>query len=399
MSTTSFLEPASNAQKSYEPLLFDYPDADIILRSCDARHFRVPKSCIATSSPVLDKLIQKALDSPAGARGEASLPVVKLPESGEILHNLLTFVFPSKKPPPVPSSTKKSMELLSVAQRYQMASTLDHIRGSVMRQKPPPTQRAALCTYSLAQHYGLRQEALLAAQDILKYPMKIEDMVDFMHGASLYELWKYYKNFRAILKLDLTKFKTSGARAFWRHLQCGESSSFPIPRWLDDYIESIGDAPHLFDIFEFNIALVSHISGSRNQRCMCRLVSSRDIRNFWEALESVIHSSFQKVSVTNATRAAYSIEVVSRLSQVYLSCWSGKPESIRPYLCLYRWSYPYATRILSSDRTTASTSESISQYWLSSRLSSKLYISPSGLPTVNQSKGFPWSNFPKAQSC
>jgi len=305
--STSSLEPASNAQKSDEPLenlLFDYPDADIILRSCDARHFRVPKSCIATSSPVLDKLIQKALDLPADARGEASLPVVELPVSGEILHNLLTFVFPGNETPPVPSTIKKSMELLSVAQRYKMASTLDHIRGSIMRQKPPPTQRAALYMYSLAQHYGLRREALLAAQAILKYPMNIEDMVDLVHGASLYELWKYYETFRAILKLDLTKFKTSqaGARNTWTHLQCVESSSFRIPRWLDDYIESIGDAPKLFDVFEFNTALVRHVTRPRNQGCICGSIFNwTTIRNFWEALASVIHSSFKKASIINGT--------------------------------------------------------------------------------------------------
>lgn len=350
----SSLEPASNAQKSYEPLenlLFDYPDADIILRSSDARHFRVPKSCIATSSPVLDKLIQKALDRPAGARGEASLPVVELQESGEILHDLLTYVFPGKQTPPVPSSIDKSMELLSMAQRYQMASTLDHIRGSIMREKPPSTRRSALCTYSLAQHYGLRREALLAAQDLLKYPVLIEDMADLVHGASLHELWKYYETFRVILKQDLTIFKTSRGPDAWRHRHCVESSSFPIPRWLDDYIDSIGDAPNLFDLFEFNETLVSHTSGSQN-RCMCRFVSRWKIREFWKALASVIHGSFKKVSVANATRAAYGIEAVSRQNQVYLSCWSGRSEPSRPYLCSYRWTCPYPTRILFSDRTT-----------------------------------------------
>jgi len=78
------------------------------------------------------------------------------------------------------------MELLSVAQKYQMVSTLDHIRGSIMRQSPLSTQLdAALHMYSLAQEYGLRHEALQAAHDIiLKHPMKIEDMVDLVQGPS-----------------------------------------------------------------------------------------------------------------------------------------------------------------------------------------------------------------------
>jgi hypothetical protein len=295
--STSRLEPASYTLT----LLFDYPSADIILRSSDSRHFRVPKSCIVRGSSVLDKLIQKALHLPTDAQGEAPLPVVQLPESGETLHNLLTFVFPGDSTPLLPSSTKKTMKLLSVAQKYQMVSTLDHIRGSIMRQRPPSTQpNAALRIYSLAQEYGLRHEALQAAQDIiLKYPMNIEDMVDLVQGPSLYELWKYYEKFQAILKSDLTDVKTSGAGGTLTGLQCAESGSSQIPRWLDDYIESIGDATNLFDVFEFNTALANHISGSRSHRCTCGSIPNKSIRNFWEALAAVVQSSFEKVSVTN----------------------------------------------------------------------------------------------------
>src|SRR5579863_3533141 len=153
---------------SNEPLpnlLFEYRGADIILRSRDLHHFRVPKLYIINCSPVLDESIQKTLDPPHDVHSEVLLPVLQLPESGTILHCLLTFIFPVT--PLVPSTTEKSMELLSVAQKYQMDSVLAHIRLSIARYNPPPTQRdSALYMYSLAQKYGLRQEALQAARTV-----------------------------------------------------------------------------------------------------------------------------------------------------------------------------------------------------------------------------------------
>ena len=193
--STSPLRETSNMLTSDEPqalgsLLFEYPDADFILRSNDSHHFRVPKSYIVHCSPVLDDLILKAFKSPDDADAKASLPMVQLPETGEILHTLLTFIFPVT--PLVPSTAEKAMELLSVAQKYQMASVLAHIRYSFAQQNPPSAQRdTALHIYSLAQKHGLHQEALQAAQTILKYPMSIEDLedkLDMMPGAALYEL-------------------------------------------------------------------------------------------------------------------------------------------------------------------------------------------------------------------
>jgi hypothetical protein len=83
---------------SNEPLpnlLFEYAGADLILRSHDSYHLRVPKSYIVHCSPVLDELIQKASNLPDDARANTPLPVVHLPESGAVLHRLLTFIFPS----------------------------------------------------------------------------------------------------------------------------------------------------------------------------------------------------------------------------------------------------------------------------------------------------------------
>jgi hypothetical protein len=165
MSTIPHFEASSITDQPIANLLFDYPGADIILRSQDSYHFRVPKTSIINSSPVLGDLIQRSLDSFADVN---ALLVVPLPESGEILHFLLTFIFPVT--PLIPSTHEEAMELLSVAQKYQMGIALTHIRGSIARQNPLPTRpEPALRIYALAQKHGLRLEALQTARTILRH--------------------------------------------------------------------------------------------------------------------------------------------------------------------------------------------------------------------------------------
>jgi hypothetical protein len=292
-------EAASTTDQRLVIQLFDHPDGDIVLRSQDSRHIQVPKIYIVNSSPVLAELIQKALDSPGDANGEESLPVLQLPESGEILEHLLTFVFPVTSR--VPSTLEEIMELLSVAQKYQMGAALSHIRATIAQQNLLPTRlEPALHLYALAQKYGLRPEALQAAQSILKYPMTIENFynkLDIMPGTFLYELWKYRKAVQAILASDLTEFRTSRTCGTITSLRCTELSSSQIPSWLDRYIESIGKAPNLFDTAELNIALARHTKDKANeQSCECASIPSQTMRDFWVALASVVHGSFEKVS-------------------------------------------------------------------------------------------------------
>ncbi|KAF8491475.1 hypothetical protein F5888DRAFT_1620043, partial [Russula emetica] len=297
---------ASTTDEPLENLLFDYPGADIVLRSQDSHHFRVPKIYIINSSPVLGELIQRALDSPRTvAKAEVSLPVVQLPECSEILRCLLTFIFPLI--PLVPSTPEEIMNLLSVAQEYKMGTVLIHIRGSIARENLLPTRlEPALHIYTLAQKYGLRPEALQAARAISNYSVSIDDFddkLDIMPGASLYELWKYYEKVRAILASDLTEFRISDAHGNMATLRCDEYSSSDIPNWVDQYIESVGEAPNLFNLVEFYAALALHIEapyGNPAGFCECGGIAREDcqtIREFWEALASVVHGSFEKASV------------------------------------------------------------------------------------------------------
>jgi hypothetical protein len=293
---------ASNTDEPLSNILCDHPGADIIIRSQDSYHFRVPKTYIVNSSPVLGELIRKVSDPPCTANAEAPLPVVQLQETGELLRCLLTFIFPET--PLVPSTPEEIIELLSVAQKYQMGTALSHIRGTIARRNLLPTGlEQALRIYSLTLKYGLRPEALQTARTILNFPMTIEvfdNMLDIMPGASHYELWKYHERVRAILASDLTEFRMSCARGTVTGLRCTKLSSSQIPSWLDHYIESIGKTPNLFDFIEFNIAMARHIKARATAlSCECAFIRGETIREFWEALASVVHGSYKKVRVVD----------------------------------------------------------------------------------------------------
>lgn len=276
-------------------LLFEHPGADLILRSRDFHDFRVPKIYIVSSSVVLDELMQKYLDFPGASYAEGSLPVVQLAESGGVLHKLLTFIFPIT--PLMPSTPEEILELLSVAQKYQMGSVLVHIRAIIARHYPLPTRlKPALRIYSLAHKYGLRPEVLLSARIIGNHPMTPEDYDNkfgIVPRVPLLELWKYHEKSRAILASGLTSFRASEARGIMMGLGCRESSSHHLPSWLDQYIESIGNAPNLFDLVEFNIVMARHISESKGG-CRCASIPGQAIRAFWAALASVVNGSFEK---------------------------------------------------------------------------------------------------------
>ncbi len=309
MSTVLPAIPEPNEVISDETLHFDFSGSDIVLRSYDSHNFRVPKLYIVICSPVLRKLIRSVSNTSSVPNGEEQepLPVVKLPEGKATLHSLLTFIFPIA--PVLPSTSEKIMELLAIAQKYQMVSVMTHIRGAIARLDPPFLRpETAFHVYFLAQEHELHQEALQAARVTLRLPMTIEDLgdkLDFpgMTGAYLHELWKHHKQVRTDLKSGLLEFRNSGLPDNVITLRCQTPYSYSqsFPRWLNDYIDSIAEAPHLFDLIEFEHAWARHIPRS-SSACSCVGISNQVIRAFWEALTAVVHRTIERVRRTGVTR-------------------------------------------------------------------------------------------------
>ena len=293
--------------------LFDsFPDgADLTLRSNDSHEISVPRLYIAYSSPVLAKLVRShSADDDASTSGtsdsedsesESSYPSVEIPYNRTILSSLLTFIFPV--PAALPSTPEQTMELLSAAQKYEMYPVLTRIRDRLSRQVPPFIRpENAFHIYSLAQQYGLRDEARQAARTSLTLSMTFDDLddeLDIMSGAFLHELWKYHQRVRGNLLLDLLEFRTNDARETLKDQHCVKLSNLGIPSWLDEYIESIAKNPASFDITKFHLSLMHHTSPTTpgSSSCpSCASISSETIHNFWEALTAVVNNSFGRVS-------------------------------------------------------------------------------------------------------
>src|SRR6266404_3289179 len=315
MSTLAPENPPPGPVVSLEDLLFDYPGADVILRSSDLYDFRVLKMYIFHASPLLGERMLAGADSGSPIifteTATASLPVVQLPDSGAVLFSLLTYVFPVQ--PILPSIVEQTMELLSAAQKYKMDAVLTHIRNHIAQQHPPfIREENSLYIYSLAQKYGLRQELLKAARCTLRLPtLTIEDLgekLELMPGAYLHELWKYHQRVRANL--------TSGFKDFLSRLQhhgifsascLANPTDSGAPSWLDIYISSIGGCPSLFDLSTFHMKLALHVqvqppSKSRRGSGGCRAcaaIPSKIVLAFWASLSTVYNESVTEVRGSN----------------------------------------------------------------------------------------------------
>ncbi|KAH8979971.1 hypothetical protein EDB86DRAFT_3052415, partial [Lactarius hatsudake] len=297
--------PPSCPVVSLEKLLFDYPGADVILRSCDSHEFRILKMYIFHSSAVLGERILAADNPQPGIAipsdiAAASLPVVRLPDSGAVLFSILTYIFPVQ--PILPSTVEQVMELLSATQKYKMDAVLTHVRNHISQQHPPFIRKEnSLYVYSLAQKHGLRQEALQAAQSTLGLPNLTIDGLDeklkMMPGVFLHELWKYQQRVRANLTSDLRDFMASHAHTTFNH-PCRKPTAPPnlaVPGWLGEYVSSLSSLPYLFDISGLHMALTYHVlSLSAGGGCTCTMIPKENILEFWAALSAVYHGSITK---------------------------------------------------------------------------------------------------------
>lgn len=239
-----------------------------------------------------------------GETSMESLPVVQLPESHTIISSLLTFLFPV--PPVLPPTIDHTLELLSVAQKYQMTTALTRIRDCTSRHEPKfVCSKNALHVYSLAWKYGLLEEALLAAAETLKAPMTMhdfEDKLDIVPGAALAELWEYRRQIRyhipEILKTEdflfaLDQLELSGLSS------CVEPHASHMPRWLAHFLDTVVHDLALFDITTFHLTFSNHISppGTSSDNCEhCKSIPGENIRNLWAALMAVFHECIRNVS-------------------------------------------------------------------------------------------------------
>ena len=174
--------------------------ADIILQSSDLVSFRVHKSILAISSPFFNDLF--SLPQPAAVDG---LPIVHVSEDAELLHSLLTVLYPI--PSVFPDSYEKKLTLLAALQKYDMDITISTVRPEIGRQLP--TTEASFHAYALASSKGLIPEMETAARLTLDHPMTFEviaDVLSSFEGTALIDLIRFRKRCRTNLVIFFDEF-------------------------------------------------------------------------------------------------------------------------------------------------------------------------------------------------
>jgi hypothetical protein len=410
MSTTATEALPSHPVISHENLLFDYPEADTILRSRDSYEFRVLKIYIVHSSPILG---EKVLISPTPHPGptsstvpaESDVAVVQFPIDGAILFSLLTYIFPV--PPVLPSTVEQVMELLSAAQMYKMDVVLTHIRNHIAQQEPSfIREETAFLIYSLSQKHALRTEALQAARCTLSFSsLTIQNLaeghkLDMMSGSSLHELWKYHERVRSNITIDLREFKNSSALTVLGDSGCKSLADSGLPHWLDSYISGIGTAlvPAFLDLADFHAKLVEHIERQRsNGGCAsCSGMFGKKIRVIWEALTAAVHGSIVKVRVIYVITPPQGPEHLCRLRHIFHFLLRKRGLKVEPaqLTLLHRSIQICPMQISSSGHPTLSISVSIDRCWLPRHpFLETCSLSPS--PKMMCPKRFPWYIYPK----
>ena len=199
-------------------------------------------------------------------KDEPLLPVVQLAESRAVISSLLTFVFPII--PALPPTVEEILELISVAEQYEMTTALIRIRDCASRRDPPLICReTALQVYSLAWKKGLLKETLEAAEETLKSPMTIPDLegqLDIIPRVALHELWKYRQRVLENLLGNLLYPNLNNSEVYRilsdADLDCVVIGGFGIPQWLDEYLDTVLEDSACFDLTTFHLALSSHVS-------------------------------------------------------------------------------------------------------------------------------------------
>ncbi|KAH9162355.1 hypothetical protein EDB89DRAFT_2026160, partial [Lactarius sanguifluus] len=165
--------------------------ADVILQSADLISFRVHKSTMAISSPFFSDLF--SLPQPPDDEAIDGLPVVHVSEDAEVLHSLLTLLYPI--PSVIPDSYEKALAVLAASQKYNMDTVSSAVRCNIAL----PTTKAAFCAYAIASSKQLIPEMETAARLTLDHPMTFETIADALplfEGPALQDLICFRKRCR-----------------------------------------------------------------------------------------------------------------------------------------------------------------------------------------------------------
>jgi hypothetical protein len=291
-------------------------ETDVILQSSDGASFRVHKVILATSSPFFSDMF--SLAQPSDDEIVDGLPVVRLPEDAEVLHSLITMLYPI--PSVIPSSYDKVLDLLAASQKYDMVSVQSSIRTEVsQRTFPTLIGTGVFRAYAIASRKRLTPEMEAAARLTLDHPMTFEcigEEISLFDGWALRDLARFRRRCRDRVVSCLETFLRchDGPSNIWDSC-CQPKEPLPVLRslghnpdiiagWLHDFISrnvrelrSSFTRPLLEPLSfrkQFLTALQTHIQKSSCIFCPRQYITEGEL--YWGQLQNKLTLARDSVS-------------------------------------------------------------------------------------------------------
>jgi len=209
---------------------FDYPDADIVLRSCspNAVDFHVHRCILSAASPFFQQMF--TLPQPPTGEDCEPIPILEVSEPSQTIAKLLQFVYPVVNPPL--DTLDELVEVLGAASKYDMPVVLECLRKQLV--EPRFVKEFPLRVYAIATRYDLDEEARVASRhtlsiNILDCPLS-EDL-KYITAFSYHRLLNLHRR-RAQSAQELLKIHDNV-----KCMMCNGTHYGPFlaPRWWQDF--------------------------------------------------------------------------------------------------------------------------------------------------------------------
>ncbi|KAG6853136.1 hypothetical protein C0991_006616 [Blastosporella zonata] len=208
-----------------QPYCFDFPDADVVLQSCelqDPTQFHVHRCILSAASPFFYDMFTL----PQALTVSHQIPVVPVSETQTTIGTLLNFLYPIEDPPI--QSLDELVPVLCAALKYDFTGVVATLRKLLVSPhfiKSDPTR-----VYAIASRFELEEEARIAS----KYTLDVQIL-----DASLSDDLKHITAYSYHRLLDLHHRRAQAAVALLKIppdikcMQCNGSaySVHVLPKW------------------------------------------------------------------------------------------------------------------------------------------------------------------------
>ena len=132
--------PAATSAPAPVPSHLTFPDGDVVLKSCDGKEFRVHSVILREASTVFRDMFKMP---DGGSRDQSPIPMT---ESGEVLDDLLRWLYPIATAPTI-ITIDQALALLRTVEKFQIEShAIDGALTAYVNKQQNPLRAWALAT-------------------------------------------------------------------------------------------------------------------------------------------------------------------------------------------------------------------------------------------------------------